>query len=159
MRQRTNQQRMALAGLPPFSGCTGRELALIDSLATSMRVPAGTLLTRQGARGRQCFVIEDGIVDVRTDEDGSIAECGRGDWVGELSLLQGTLRSATTTTSTETDLLVFDPGAFAALVTEVQWSADHVRLVATQRRAALTGAAQRATTASRRDAVPVLRLA
>ena len=158
MAKRNKHYRAALATLAPFAGCTAKELALVDSLASVVRVPAGTVLTRAGARGRQCFVVEKGTVDVYADgERLSVSE--RGAWVGELALLGGGRRCATAVTRTETDLLVFDPGAFAAVVAEVPWAADHVRMVAGERREALAGADQRATTATQRGAVPALRLA
>ena len=150
---------MALLGsLAPFAGCSGRELALVDTLGTTVRVPAGTVLTQQGARGRQCFVIEDGVVDVEADQE-ALHVSRRGEWVGELALLGDGRRSATATTLVETDLLVFDPGAFAAILAEARWVSDHVRLVAAERREVLAGADQRAATASCNDVGPVLRLA
>jgi CRP-like cAMP-binding protein len=158
MAKRVDHHRTALAALAPFAGCSAKELALIDSLASAVRVPAGTVLTREGARGRQCFVIERGAVEVTAGGE-PVSVSRRGAWVGELALLGTRQRCATTVTLTETDLLVFDPGAFAAVVAEVPWVADHVRMVAGERREALAGADQRATTASQRDAVPVLRLA
>ncbi|HUO49907.1 MAG TPA: cyclic nucleotide-binding domain-containing protein [Acidimicrobiales bacterium] len=159
MGMRMNGHKAALATLAPFAGCTAKELALVDSLASRVRVPAGTVLTREGARDRQCFVVEQGAVEVASHGE-TIYVSGRGEWVGELALLGGgRRRCATATTLTETDLLVFDPGAFAAVVAEVPWAADHVRMVAGERREALAGADQRATTAPQRGAVPVLRLA
>jgi CRP-like cAMP-binding protein len=47
-------------GLEPFARCTRKELALIESLSTELTVPAGKVLARRGAIGREYVVIVDG---------------------------------------------------------------------------------------------------
>ncbi len=78
-------------------------------------VPAGTRLTTAGMRGSELFVVLSGTVEVAR---GGIvlATLAEGDFVGEISLLDGGLRTADVTTTSECDLLVVAAGDFAELL-------------------------------------------
>ena len=58
------------------------------------KVDEGTLLTRQGDRGDELYLLLDGIVRVEVDDE-PLAELGPGSIVGERSVLEGGFRTST----------------------------------------------------------------
>jgi len=121
-----------LAGLPLFSACSGRDLQRLAAAADELEVAAGTELTRQGAVGREAFVIIGG--SARVTKDGrAAAELGPGDHFGEMALLDGGPRTATVTALTDMSVLVLSKPAFNAVLDEIPTLA-HKLLVATARR-------------------------
>lgn len=85
------------------------------------RVPAGTVLFREGEHGEQMYIIGGGhvrIVKSVGDADFTIAHLGPGDCFGEMSLLDNQPRSATAVASEESRLLVLDKGTFEQMVRE-----------------------------------------
>ena len=87
-----------------FAGCTDKELQRIDRLGTPSHVPAGFVLCRQGAVGRQSFVILDGDATVTIDGI-EIARLGPGSFFGEMSVIDFNPRAATVTAATEMTVL------------------------------------------------------
>jgi CRP-like cAMP-binding protein len=88
----------------------------VREIADLMRVasfPAGHVLCREGEAGNVLFVIGEGRVEVtQNSEEGHgihrLGEAGRGDLIGEMSLLQNAPRNATVTTLTDCILLEMD---------------------------------------------------
>ena len=101
-----------LRAIPAFSGCTDKELALIDSSAAHIDVPVGHVLTREGQIGRESFVVLDGTASVSIGGT-EVALVGSGDFVGEMALLDNKPRTATVTAITTMRLLVFDSRSFS----------------------------------------------
>ena len=126
----------AVRSLPPFAGCSERELGIIDSLGTAVRVPPGRKLAVQGEMGRQCFLVEDGAVRI-THWGCQVDVLRVGTWVGEMALLHHLPRNATATTLEPTTVWVFDPGEFAVLLDRVPSVAEQLTQLGTTRRAAL----------------------
>ena len=54
-----------LKHVPLFSHCNKKQLAEIATLADLVDLPAGTLVIREGAVGREFMVIVEGAVEVR----------------------------------------------------------------------------------------------
>ena len=104
-----------LQGVWLFERCSRKELGLLASRATPIRVPAGTVLTREGEVGREFFVMLSGEATV-TLNDVQVGVIGSGSFFGEMALLDRLPRSATVTTSEPTDLLVLTVQAFASVV-------------------------------------------
>jgi CRP-like cAMP-binding protein len=115
---RKNRKVELLGNVPLFAGLSKRELGEIASVADELDVPAGKVLMREGARGREFLVIENGTVDV-TREGRPIRQLGPGDWVGEIALIADMPRTATVTTTSDARLLVLTDRAFAKLVRDV----------------------------------------
>ena len=117
MRSKVSDGRLALlASVPIFAGCTGRELEAIDRLVDDIDVNAGDVLVREGAPGRESFVVVAGEATVTVDGR-QVAVLGPGDFFGEMSILDpGRPRSATVTASTAMRLLVLEPRSFSTLV-------------------------------------------
>src|SRR5262245_31550795 len=107
-----------LSELPLFRGCTPKELRLIDGLTTMVRVPAGTVLCEEGRKGREMFVVMDGMATVSIGGE-SVTTLGRGDCLGELSLLDEGARVATVTAMSDMQLLALTRTEFAVLLEDV----------------------------------------
>jgi CRP/FNR family transcriptional regulator/CRP/FNR family cyclic AMP-dependent transcriptional regulator len=107
-----------LKGIPLFTGCSRAELDAIARVADELRLPAGRVLMRQGAPGRELFVLVDGEVTV--ERDGVVIAVRRsGDFLGELALVTGRPRTATVTAATDLETLVLDGLSFDRLLREV----------------------------------------
>lgn len=98
-----------------FERCTKRELESLQRITESVEVPAGTVLTTQGAIGREFFVIVRGEVEA-TRSGVSIGVLGAGSFFGEMALLDRLPRTATVTTRVPTVVLVITAQAFTGLV-------------------------------------------
>jgi CRP/FNR family transcriptional regulator, cyclic AMP receptor protein len=107
-----------LAKVPLFAELTEKELESVRSLMTETNVPAGTILARQGQTGHEFFVVVSGTASV--DRDGEhIASVGPGDFLGEMSLLDGGPRNADVSASTEMTLMVVSQRDFSQLLDTV----------------------------------------
>jgi CRP-like cAMP-binding protein len=104
-----------LRRIPLFAHCTSEELLRIDRLGTPIDVPAGRVLTREGAAGHDCFVTLDGVAVVERGGR-SIGVIEPGSIAGEMALLGHTTRNATVVAETRMQLLVFDHREFAELL-------------------------------------------
>ena len=104
-----------LESLPLFSGCSPRELEAIGRLADETTVPAGTILTREGHPGHECFVLLEGRADVRVGRK-LVARIGPGEIVGEMALLESEPRTATVVTKTPVRTLVMTRPSFTAVL-------------------------------------------
>lgn len=72
---------------------------------------AGEVLFREGEAGAEMFVIQGGLVQVSKrvgDEERPIAVLGRGEFLGEMAILNRKPRTATATALEDTPCLVFD---------------------------------------------------
>ncbi len=94
-----------LEQIPNFRGLSQKELTQIAGLADEVEVPAGKRLATAGESGHEFFVIVEGEADVRTAR-GRKVRLGPGDFIGEMSLLDGEPRSATVEATTPMRLLV-----------------------------------------------------
>jgi CRP-like cAMP-binding protein len=109
-----NPRIRELAELAPFDACSRRELQEIARLSDDVTCPEGTRLTREGAAGRECFVIAEGeaVVTIAGDE---VARLGPGDIVGEMAVLDREPRSATVVATTPLRAVVMTNLQFAAI--------------------------------------------
>ena len=107
-----------LSEIPLFSPCSQRDLRRIASLVDQIDVPEGKVLTRQGDRGHECFVIAEGHAKATMRGRGS-AKLGPGSFFGEMSLLDRGPRSATVTAESDMRLLVLGSREFSSLVVDV----------------------------------------
>jgi CRP-like cAMP-binding protein len=92
-----------LADLPLFSDASRSELAAVRRHLTPLRVPAGRVLMREGARAEEFIIIMDGEATV-SREGRTIATLERGDVAGEMALLNtdgSGRRNATVVLSTD----------------------------------------------------------
>ena len=104
-----------LRSVPLFQGMTDRSVETIASLAEEARFDAGSILVREGEPGETFLIIRDGSAVV--DQGGrTIRELGSGDFLGEISLIDGRPRSATVTATAPIDALAIDRAGFTRLM-------------------------------------------
>jgi CRP-like cAMP-binding protein len=104
-----------IASAPLFAGCSKKELQLVASLADEIDLPAGKELTRQGAPGREFFVLLEGEVEVVRDGE-RLKTMSGGDFFGELALISEIPRTATVTATTPVRTLVVHSRDFRRLL-------------------------------------------
>lgn len=113
--QDTKVERLKRA--PLFEGLSRKELVQLARMSDDAEVPAGRVLCREGDIGREFFVLVDGKVDVAT-KGRRVAALGAGDFVGEISLLEQTRRTATVTARTPLRLFVLTSKDFRQMVAD-----------------------------------------
>lgn len=101
--------------VPLFSQCSRKELSEVAAIADEIDLPAGKEIIREGARGREFFVVVEGKVDVRKGNR-KLRTLGAGDFVGEIALVSDIPRSASVTTATPVHALVITESAFRRLL-------------------------------------------
>lgn len=118
MALRRDAKTKAIAKVPLFARCSKRELALVAGIADELDLPAGKVLTREGAAGREFFVLLEGSAEVRTG-DRKRAVLGPGEFLGEIALVSSRPRTATVTAATPVYVLVIRDKEFRALLQRV----------------------------------------
>ena len=125
-----------LADVPLFEGLSRRHLGRIASLARTKRFPAGTRIVRAGEAGNAFFVIIDGSVRIIPPSGRSVVR-GAGECFGEMSLIDGSPRSADVSAADDVLALTIGSAAFAKLLRqEPQISLALLRILAARLRAA-----------------------
>jgi CRP-like cAMP-binding protein len=127
-----------LAEVPLFAGLPAKELRLISQLATHLEEPAGTVLTQEGAIGREFIIVLDGEVEVRHG-DTVVAERGAGSYVGEIALLDHRPRTATVVAKTPVSIEVIGQREFSSLLDEVPELSQRLLAAVARRLADLEG--------------------
>ena len=106
-----------LAAVPMFASFTKKELTSIAKAADEVTLPAGHTLIKEGTEGYEGFVVLKGTVTV-SRKGKKLATLGEGQVLGELSLLESSLRSASVVCDTECTVLVMDRVRFKQLLLE-----------------------------------------
>lgn len=106
---------VALKRSPLFEGLARKQLAQLAKLTDDLDVPAGTVLCREGSRGREFFVIIEGEAEV-TKAGKPVATIASGDFFGEIALLESVVRSATVTAKTPLRFFVVSDQAFRSVL-------------------------------------------
>jgi CRP-like cAMP-binding protein len=107
----------ALKRVPLFEGFSRKELAQLARLTEDLEVPAGKVLCKEGAAGREMFVLVEGEADV-TAKGRRVATRRSGEFVGEIAVVEEIPRTATVTAKTPLRLFVLTRPAFRRLVDE-----------------------------------------
>ena len=131
---------LRLDELDLFAGCSKDELEKISSLTTYLRIPKGHVLIREGSATKEFIVILQGSALV-TRESGhgavQLAEVGRGDFLGEMALLSGTVRTATVTATSDLVVLVSSVGEFRSIMETAPSVARKIRQASLARASSL----------------------
>jgi CRP-like cAMP-binding protein len=105
-----------LAKVPMFEHLAEEELEHLSSLLHARRYPRGEVIFHQGDVGTALFIIRKGQVAIRLSSlDGkevTLAMLERGDFFGELALLDGEPRSTDAVAREETELLSLQRESF-----------------------------------------------
>ncbi|HLG66437.1 MAG TPA: cyclic nucleotide-binding domain-containing protein [Acidimicrobiales bacterium] len=121
-----HEYREYLAWVPLFAQCNKKQLEEIGRVADEVVVKAGEEFIRQGDVGREALIILDGRATVTTD-GAVVATLGKGDVVGELSLLRpGHRRNASVRADTDIDALVLTASGLDQLLDDVPGLAKHL---------------------------------
>lgn len=117
MRLHRNQKVELIRKVPLFAQCSKRELEQIASIADEIDLAEGKQLMREGAPGREFFVILEGGADV-SQQGALVNTLGGGDFFGEIALIHQGPRTATVTTTSPVRALVVTERSFRRLVEE-----------------------------------------
>jgi Cyclic nucleotide-binding domain len=112
-----NRAGNELAKIPLFQNLSAKQLAAVDRLVTTIDVPAGRELIREGEPGQEFIVVVDGEAEVRRAAE-VIAVRGPGTFVGEMALLLDRPRNASVVARTAMTIDVIDRQAFRQLLDE-----------------------------------------
>jgi CRP/FNR family transcriptional regulator, cyclic AMP receptor protein len=115
MQLRKNAKIELIKKVPLFRHCTRKELEEIAGIADELDLKEGAMLTREGKSGREFFVIVEGYADVIM-RDSWVNSVGRGDFLGEISLVTGHPRTASVKASSPMRVLVITHRDFSRLL-------------------------------------------
>jgi CRP/FNR family cyclic AMP-dependent transcriptional regulator len=107
-----------LSSIPGFTGCTKKQLAMVDRLSDRVDVGPGQVLIREGTMSREAYVIISGSATV-TRRGRLVTTLGPGDHFGEMAAIETGRRNATLTTISNFTALAFGPREFSAVVSDV----------------------------------------
>jgi CRP/FNR family transcriptional regulator, cyclic AMP receptor protein len=115
-----------LRQVPFFEGLSAKALSRIDQHLDEVSVPKGRVLTSQGEGAYESFVIADGVAEVRID-DKPVRDTEVGELIGEIGVLEHTMRTATVVAKTPMRLLVLNSREMSALMHEDPTIAERVQ--------------------------------
>lgn len=115
MRLGHNQKVDLIHKVPLFSRLSKTELKDLAMLADEIDLRDGKEMTRQGAPGREFFVLLEGTADVRKNGR-KINTLGPGDFFGEIALVSREPRTATVTATSPVRTLVITDRSFRRLL-------------------------------------------
>jgi len=110
----------ALRSVPLFASLDDDAARELRSLLSDKIVPQNTRLFRQGDKGDAMYLIESGRVriSIRDDDDAEVilAELARGDFFGEMSIIDGRQRSADAKVIEDARLAILSRASFLSFV-------------------------------------------
>ncbi len=124
-----------LTGLPLFEGLTQPQLQQIAGWADVIDVDINHRLIRNEEFGHEFFVVLDGTAEAM-DGDIHLADLARGDFFGEISLLDGDRRTAGVRATSPMRLMVMDEQRFRSMVDAVPQVAERIHAKIDERREA-----------------------
>lgn len=135
MFRRINHVPTPLAESALAKAVPARELQVLTTIGTAVRIPAGRAAMVEDAVGRECMLVVDGSFVV--DRDGEhVADLRAGDFMGEIALLTSQPRNATVTAAEDSVVYAYSRREFSSMLRECPAIASHVLKTADQRRLA-----------------------
>jgi len=110
-----NQKIDLIRKVPLFARCSRAELKEIALLADEIDLHEGKEMTREGAPGREFFVLLDGTADVKK-KSRRVNTLGPGDFFGEIALVSREPRTATVIATSPVRALVITDRSFRRLL-------------------------------------------
>jgi CRP/FNR family cyclic AMP-dependent transcriptional regulator len=110
-----NQKIDLIRKVPLFARCSRAELKEIALLADEIDLHEGKEMTREGAPGREFFVLLDGTADVKKNRR-RVTSLGPGDFFGEIALVSREPRTATVIATSPVRALVITDRSFRRLL-------------------------------------------
>lgn len=111
----TSTGRIVLERANLFAGFPPDELETIHEYLVTRTSPSGTVLFREGDKGDSLYVVRSGMVRItqrRSDGDATIGRRGPGEVVGEMALIDSSLRRETAVCEDETRMFVLSRARF-----------------------------------------------
>jgi CRP/FNR family transcriptional regulator len=105
-----------LQSVPLFSGLKEKQIKSILGSGKQLHFGAGNLIVKEGDSGVGLFLIIDGSVEVRR-KDKLLSKLGKGDFFGEMSLLDKQPRSADVMATTPVTCFGLTSWAFSGVLT------------------------------------------
>jgi len=108
-----------IRALPLFHDLSDDDVAQLCQTSHRMRRGPGDLVMREGTPGDGLYIVLEGEIEVSKREAGEdvvLAVRGAGEFLGEMSLLESSPRTASVHAVDEVDLMVIDPAAFQSLL-------------------------------------------
>jgi len=124
-----------LKSIPLFADVPDEELGQIATFAQEVTVDQGRELVREGDFSYEFMAIEEGEAEV-TREGQHLADLGRGDFFGEMGLLEKTLRNATVTARTPMRLITLTGWDLKRMERHIPEAIERVRATLEERRPA-----------------------
>lgn len=115
MRLGKNSKVKAISHVPLFAQCSKRDLEEIAQVADEIDLREGKEMTREGAPGREFFVLLEGTADVRR-KNRKVATLKGGDFFGEIALVSRKPRTATVVATSPVRALVITEQSFRGLI-------------------------------------------
>ena len=115
MRLHGNQKIDLIRKVPLFARCSRAELKEIALLADEIDLKEGKEMTREGAPGREFFVLLEGTADVKKNSR-RVNTLGPGDFFGEIALVSHEPRTATVVATSPVRALVITEWSFRQLL-------------------------------------------
>ncbi|MDT9593218.1 cyclic nucleotide-binding domain-containing protein [Nocardioides zeae] len=118
--------------MPVFDSLTPAEIATVKAAGTLLPLPAGWSPINERTGADKAYVILEGEVSVRRDGR-EIATLGPGDIMGEMAIVNHTLRTATIVALTRLKVVHLTPEAITDLSARVPAFGEAVREAAASR--------------------------
>ena len=119
-----------LKRVPIFSALSTHQMTQLADAVTKRRVKRGELIVEQGKKSNALFVILSGrarvVMTDRRSKEVIVAVLQVGDYVGEISLIDGKSHSASVQAEVQTDLLVLGQAEFNRCLAENHATANSV---------------------------------
>jgi CRP/FNR family transcriptional regulator, cyclic AMP receptor protein len=112
---RRNQKVELIKRVPLFAHLSKRHLQEVASLADEIDLRDGKELTKEGAAGREFFVLLEGSADVKKNGR-RINRLGPGDFFGEIALVSRVPRTATVIATSPVRALIVTDRSFRRLL-------------------------------------------
>lgn len=114
----SKQTAARLADVPLFGRCDRHDLRMAARYIEVVTVASGVEVVTQGDTGEALYLLLDGSAMVVRDGV-EVGRLGRGDYFGELALLDSSPRAATVTTAEESTVAVLGVRMFRVLLREL----------------------------------------
>ncbi|KAK9491912.1 cyclic nucleotide-binding-like protein [Lipomyces doorenjongii] len=108
-----------LREVPVLTSLTDWERAKIADALKAVEYNAGDVIIKEGDVGEHFYVIEDGEAEVYKEGEGKVTDLVKGDYFGELALLNDAPRAATVVAKTNVRVVTLDKSGFKRMLGEV----------------------------------------
>ncbi|KAK9236794.1 cyclic nucleotide-binding-like protein [Lipomyces kononenkoae] len=108
-----------LREVPVLTPLTDWERAKIADALKAVEYKAGDVIIKEGDVGEHFYLIEEGDAEVYKEGEGKVTDLAKGDYFGELALLNDAPRAATVVAKTDIRAVTLDKSGFKRMLGEV----------------------------------------